>query len=61
MTDKWPVELQEDPDTKELVLPIPIDILSQMGWSENTELWWEIDGGNLIVKEQNESETSTPK
>jgi len=61
MTNKWTVELQEDPDTKELVLPIPIDILSQMGWSENTELWWEIDGGNIIIKEQNESETSTPK
>lgn len=58
MKDKWTVELQEDPETKELILPIPTDILSQMGWSEETDLWWTIEDDKIILKVKDGTETS---
>lgn len=60
MKDKWTVELQEDPETKELILPIPTDILSQMGWSEETDLWWTIEDDKIILKVKDGTETSKP-
>ena len=43
MTNTWTVTLEEaDGD---LILPLPVDLLSQMGWSEGTELFW-IDNNN---------------
>jgi len=46
----WTVIVEED-DKGELILPIPHDLLSQMGWDESTELWWDIDkNGNVILK-----------
>lgn len=44
-TKNWTVQLEQDPETGELVLPFPVDLLSQMGWSEGTDLSW-IDNGN---------------
>lgn len=58
MTTKWTVELQEDPETKELILPIPTDLLAQMGWSEGTDLWWEIVDDKIIMKAKDGTETS---
>ena len=43
--DPQPVEIEEDPETGALMLPFPPDLLSQMGWSEGTDLSW-IDNGN---------------
>ena len=48
MNDKphsWTVEVEQDPTTGDLMLPFPADLLSQMGWSEGTDLSW-IDNGN---------------
>ena len=43
MTNTWTVTLEEaDGD---LILPLPVDLLSQMGWSEGTELFW-VDNHN---------------
>jgi len=41
----WTVQIEEDKDTGELVLPLPVDLLAQMGWSEGTDLFW-IDNNN---------------
>jgi len=38
---KYIVKLQEDPDTGDLILPIPDELLAEMGWSEGDELEWE--------------------
>lgn len=59
MTNKWTVELQEDPETKELILPIPVDLLAQMGWSEGTDLWWTVEDEKIILKAKDGTETST--
>lgn len=43
------VTIQEDPETKDLIMPFPTDLLSQMGWSEGTDLWWEVDENGKVV------------
>lgn len=46
----WTVQLEEDPNTGELILPIPSELLSQMGWIEGTELFWEeTEDKNLVL------------
>jgi antitoxin component of MazEF toxin-antitoxin module len=61
MTTKWTAELQEDPETKELLLPIPTDLLAQMGWSEGTDLWWVVEDEKIIIKAKDETESSKQK
>lgn len=43
--NNWTVTVEEDPETGDLLLPFPSDLLSQMGWAEGTELFW-IDNQN---------------
>jgi hypothetical protein len=38
---KYIVRLEEDPKTGELILPIPDELLVQVGWGEGDELVWE--------------------
>jgi len=38
---KYIVRLEEDPKTGELILPIPDELLVQVGWGEGDELIWE--------------------
>jgi len=38
---KYIVRLEEDPKTGELILPIPDELLVQVGWGEDDELIWE--------------------
>jgi hypothetical protein len=47
------VQLETDPVTGELILPIPTDLLSQMGWIEGTELFWiDNENGTYSLKEK---------
>jgi hypothetical protein len=51
------VEVQKDIETGELILPIPVDMLSQLGWCEGVELFW-LDNNNgtyTITDKKNES------
>lgn len=58
-TTNWIVEIEEDPKTGELLLPFPPDLLSQMGWTEGTELWWDVqDNGQVIIREKKEKDDS---
>ena len=46
MTDQtWTVTLVEDPETGELLLPFPPDMLSQVGWDFGDEIQWDVDEG----------------
>ena len=51
------VQLEQDIVTGELILPIPTELLSQMGWIEGTELFWiDNENGTYSLKEKkNES------
>lgn len=43
MTDKeqrWTVHIEEDAETGDLILPLPPDLLSEVGWLEGDTLTW---------------------
>jgi hypothetical protein len=50
MPQTWTVELIEDPDTKDLLLPFPEDVLKLMDWEEGTVVCWEITTNGLSLK-----------
>lgn len=37
---RWEVIVEEDPETGELILPLPIDLLAKAGWQDGDELEW---------------------
>jgi hypothetical protein len=55
ITNSWTVTLEEDPDTKELLMPFPPDLLSQMGWDFGDVLIWKDnnDGSFCLTKKEN--------
>ena len=38
---KYTVKVEQDPDTGDLILPIPDELLAEMDWSEGDVLEWE--------------------
>lgn len=50
------VELQEDSETGDLILPIPPSLMEQVGWVEGDTLIWEKDEYNRIVLRKKESD-----
>ena len=39
----WIVELEEDPVTGDIVMPLPAEATESNGWQVGDELTWEID------------------
>jgi hypothetical protein len=57
--NRWIVEVEKDPETGELILPLPTDLLAQMGWVNGTELFWEDNkNGTYSLKEKEKDEPS---
>lgn len=48
----WEVTVQEDPITGDLLLPLPEELLSAVGWHEGDELDWQqtTDGNWVLTK-----------
>jgi bifunctional DNA-binding transcriptional regulator/antitoxin component of YhaV-PrlF toxin-antitoxin module len=48
----WVITLEEDPETGELILPIPQEALDAQGWGEGDILVWthENDGSIVLTK-----------
>jgi hypothetical protein len=46
---RYEVITQEDPDSGDLLLPIPQPLLDQMGWKEGDELLFDIDDTGAII------------
>ena len=44
-TNSWTVIIEEDSDTKDLILPLPQELLDLQGWVEGDILEW-IDNEN---------------
>lgn len=52
----WEATVQEDPETGELVLPLPEDLLAKLGWQEGDELnWINNQDGSWTLEKVNES------
>jgi hypothetical protein len=41
MTNKWTITLEEDPETKELILPFTEEILNTVGWKAGDTIVWK--------------------
>ena len=50
MTDRWTVQVEEDPETGDLVLPLPEEMLSRLGWKIGDDLNWEKVNENWTLK-----------
>ena len=50
MTDRWTVQVEEDPETGDLVLPLPEEMLSRLGWNIGDDLNWEKVNENWTLK-----------
>jgi len=37
---RWTVTVEEDPETGELILPLPVDMLVMQGWFDGDTLEW---------------------
>jgi hypothetical protein len=51
---KWLIEVEEDPETGEAILPFPPEMLEQVGWKEGDVLHWEDnnDGSFSLTKQK---------
>jgi hypothetical protein len=45
MTTSWSITIEEDPETGDLMLPLPQDLLDLQGWTEGDILEW-VDNKN---------------
>jgi hypothetical protein len=45
----WTAHLEEDPDTGDLLLPFPPDMLEQLGWREGDTLTWTVKTNGSII------------
>jgi hypothetical protein len=53
---RWTVTVEEDPETGELILPLPADMLTMQGWVDGDTLEWHDneDGTWSLSKVQND-------
>ena len=49
--DKNFTSVEVDPATDEYCVKIPEWIINDMGWYEGTELEWNVEGNEIILKE----------
>jgi hypothetical protein len=49
MTQTWTTKLVEDPETKELLLTFPEDVIKELEWEEGTLLCWSITTDNKLM------------
>jgi hypothetical protein len=53
ITNKWTVTLEEDPETGDLVMPFPPELLAQVGWDYGDVLvWTEAEHGAFVLSKK---------
>lgn len=51
---RYEVIVQEDPESDDLILPIPPVLLQQLGWKEGDDIEFAVDdNGNWFLKKAN--------
>ena len=51
--DSFEVITQEDPDTGDMLIPLPPQLLKDLGWKEGDEIDFSIDdNGRMIVQKK---------
>lgn len=50
---RYEVITQEDPETGDLIIPIPPQVLTQLGWKEGDEIKFDVDkDGKVYVRKK---------
>ena len=49
MNKKWIVTLEEIPDSEDVILPIPDELMAQLDWQENDELKLDLHDDYVII------------
>lgn len=53
MKNNWTITLEEDPETGDLIMPFPPDLLAQVGWDFGDTLIWDTDEeGHIILSKK---------
>jgi hypothetical protein len=56
--NSWKITLEEDPETGDLLMPIPTDCLNQMGWDIGDVLIWEdMQNGSWSLRKKDDGTT----
>ena len=51
--DNYEVITQEDPETGDMLIPIPPQLLAELGWKEGDEIDFSInENGRMVVKKK---------
>lgn len=50
----WIVELEEDPDTGDLIMQLPTELLESQGWAVGDTLVWDFDDGSATLTKKND-------
>jgi hypothetical protein len=56
MKTSWTINVEEDPETGDCILPLPPDLLESAGWAEGDVLTWTDrgDGSWSLTKKEND-------
>ena len=46
---RWIIQLEEDPDTGDLVMPLPPELMTVQGWAIGDTLTWNIDDEGTVT------------
>lgn len=57
--NNWLVLIEIDPKTGELIMPIPHDLLNQMGWDSGDDLiWHDNENGTFSLSKKEKDDDS---
>ena len=60
INNKWTVTLEEDPETGDLIMPFPPELLAQVGWDYGDVLQWtEAEHGSFVLSKVDASINKT--
>ena len=56
--NRWIIQVEEDPETGELVLPLTDEILEKAGWKIGDTLTWTVktNGSIIVGKKENDAD-----
>lgn len=48
----WIIELEEDPETGDIVMPLPEELIQSQGWAIGDTLEWDVneETGEIVLK-----------
>lgn len=55
----WTIHLEQDPETGDLIMPLPTDLLNQVGWDFGDTLVWEdLHNGSWSLRKKEAGDAS---